>query len=71
MGEPCSFSKSQLDEVLNIIPYAVLMDYSQDDLEELIWEELEPYFENQKEADAVCDIIQNRVQLYLDENNIK
>ncbi|HKM33885.1 MAG TPA: extracellular solute-binding protein [Lachnospiraceae bacterium] len=71
MGEPCTFSKSQLDEVLDIIPYAVLADYSQDDLRELIWEELKPFFENQKDAESVCNIIQSRVQLYLDEKNIK
>ncbi|HKM33673.1 MAG TPA: extracellular solute-binding protein [Lachnospiraceae bacterium] len=65
--EPCTFSKSQLDAVLNLIPDAELMDYSQYDLEELIWEELEPFLLNQKDADTVCEIIQNRVQLYLDE----
>lgn len=68
MGALCTFSERQLDEVMNIVPYAVLRDYSRGDLEELIWEELEPFFERQKEADTVCGIIQSRVQLYLDEH---
>lgn len=68
MGAFCMFSERQLDEVVNIIPYAVLKDYSRDNIKELIWEELEPFFENQKDAETVCNIIQSRVQMYLDEN---
>ncbi len=67
-GALCTFSERQLDEVMNIIPYAVLKDYSQDGLKELIWEELMPFFEGQKDANMVCNVIQSRVQLYLDEN---
>ena len=67
MGAPCTFSERQLDEVMNIIPYAVLRDYAHSDLYELIWEELEPFLEGQKDADTVCGIIQSRVQIYLDE----
>ncbi|MCM1568736.1 MAG: ABC transporter substrate-binding protein [Roseburia sp.] len=66
---PCS--KEQLEEVTNIIPYAVLKDNSQDSLIHLIYEELEPYFENQKDGDTVCGIIQSRIQLYLQEQGEK
>lgn len=54
-----------------LFSYAVSKDYSQNNLKELIWEELEPFFENQKDADTVCGIIQSRVQLYLDEHGVK
>lgn len=67
MGAPCTFSERQLEEVMNIIPYAVLRDYTRSDLYELVWEELEPFLEGQKDADTVCGIIQSRVQIYLDE----
>lgn len=67
MGAPCAFSERQLDEVMNFIPYAALRDYSRKDLEELIWEELEPFLEGQKDADTVCGTIQSRAQLYLNE----
>lgn len=38
-------------------------------LYEMITEELSPYFAGQKSADEVIDIIENRVNLYLNENN--
>lgn len=69
MGAMCSFSERQLDEVINMIPYAVLRDYSQSDLEELIWEELEPFFAGQKDVATVSNIIQSRVHIYLEEHD--
>lgn len=63
----CTFSVRQLDEVMNILPYAVLRDYSRSDMYELVWEELEPFLKGQKDADTVCSIIQSRVQIYLEE----
>lgn len=68
MGAMCTYSERQIDEVLNTIPYAVLKDYSQTDLEELIWEDLESLLTDHKDADTVCGIIQSKVQLYLDEH---
>ena len=35
----------------------------------IVLEEVEPYFAGVKNMDTVIDIIQNRVQLYLDEND--
>ena len=37
-------------------------------LMEIILEEIEPYFAGQKSVDEAADIIQNRVQLYLNES---
>ena len=36
----------------------------------IIDEETEAYFVGQKDLDSVTDVIQNRVQLYLQENKI-
>lgn len=36
-------------------------------IKEIIWEEVESYFSGSKDAATVADIIQNRVQLYLNE----
>ncbi len=66
-GAPYTFSERQLDEVMDFIPYAVLKDYSREDLEEIIWEELEPFLVGQKDAETVCGIVQSRVQMYLQE----
>lgn len=38
-----------------------------EDLSDIIWEEAQGYFEGDKSAEAVAEIIQNRIQLYLDE----
>lgn len=70
-GAPCTYSERQLDEVTDFIQYAVLRDYSRKDLEEMIWEELGPFLEDQKDADTVCGIIQSRVQSYLQEHSAK
>ena len=35
---------------------------------QIIWEESEAYFVGDKSIEEVADIINNRVQLYLDEN---
>lgn len=67
-GAPCTFSERQLDEVTNFIPYAVLQDHSREALEEIIWEELEPFLAGQKDAETVCSIVRSRVQMYLQEN---
>lgn len=38
------------------------------DLEQIMREELEPYFDGEKELEETIEILQNRVQLWLDEN---
>lgn len=38
-----------------------------EDLSDIIWEEAQGYFEGDKSAETVAEIIQNRIQLYLDE----
>ena len=37
------------------------------EIQQIINEESSAYFQNQKKIEEVCEIIQNRVQLYLDE----
>lgn len=37
------------------------------DIMDVVWEELEPYFEGQRSAEEAARILDNRVQLYLDE----
>lgn len=71
LGWSCSYSEEQLEEIMNMIPYACLRDYSNREREELIKEELEPFFEGQKDAETVSRIIQGRVKVYLDEREGK
>ena len=70
LGTPCTFTERQVDEVLDIIPYVRRKDYSLDILRNLIWEELEYYFEGKKELEETCRIIQSRAQMYLEEREI-
>ena len=46
----------------------VLMPPEDDAIADIVMEEAEPYFAGDKDLDTVVEIIQNRVQLYLDEN---
>lgn len=46
---------------------AVLMRSEVYDIIPLIFSEVTPYYRNEKSIDETCDVIQNRVQLYLDE----
>ena len=58
---------------LNVDFYTRLLEYAdcnqtEEQIREIINEEVQPYFEGQKTASEVAEIIQNRVQLYLFEN---
>lgn len=66
-GTPCTYSQEQLDKAMELLPYARLRDYSKEELKELIWEEILLYLDGKREMDATCEVIQNRVQLYVNE----
>lgn len=66
-GTPCTYSQEQLDKAMELLPYARLRDYSKDELKELIWEEILLYLDGKRDLDTTCDVIQNRVQLYVNE----
>lgn len=66
-GTACMYSQEQLDKAMELLPYARLRDYSKEELKELIWEEILLYLDGKRELDATCDVIQNRVQLYVNE----
>lgn len=61
-------SQEDIDVVVNFIKSVdQLFNYNQN-LETIIAEEAAPYFEGQKSAKEVADIIQSRVQIYVNEN---
>ncbi len=57
----------QIDKILELFPYAVPQKEKYKEIKIIIDEELQPYFENQKDIDSTCSNIQNRVELYLRE----
>ena len=58
----------QLKQLFEMLLNARLKENNVDGLFDIILEETPAYFTGGKTAEEVCDIVQNRVQLYLDEN---
>lgn len=59
---------SYVEEYIAFMDSCVLMPPEDDAIADIVMEEAEPYFAGDKDLDTVVEIIQNRVQLYLDEN---
>ena len=59
---------SYLDEYVDFLKSAVPYPNQSGDLFNMVYEEAESYFNSDKKVDEVTKIIQNRVQLYLEEN---
>ncbi|MCR4729005.1 MAG: extracellular solute-binding protein [Lachnospiraceae bacterium] len=62
-------SDKMIDAFVSAIETAGGQAYFDEKIFEIIEEELKPFFEEQKSADDVCNIIQNRVRTYLQENS--
>lgn len=62
-----TLSQEEADVIRNIIENGLLLDWNNPVIT-IVMEEAPAYFEGQKSLDEVTDIIQNRVQLYVDEN---
>lgn len=73
-GRGGSFSRSGLSEeqintLRNLVNNALPDNFYAKELYSMVAEELQTYFDGQKSAEEVADILDNRVQLYLDEMN--
>ncbi len=62
-------SQAQLDELIAFIKSVKELSYYDTDIQNIIVEEAAPFFSGQKSAEEVAAIIQNRVQLFVDENS--
>ena len=58
---------SYLEEYLAFVENCEPTPYWPQDIRSIIGEEISPFFEGKKSAAEVADVIQRRVQLYLDE----
>lgn len=58
---------SYLEEYIDFLKNCGPVPYTDEHIEEIILEEAELFFEGSKTAEQTAEIIQNRVQLYLDE----
>lgn len=58
---------SYLEEYLQLLQSAEPASFASDELFDMVMEEANGYFSSDKSLDEVVDLIQNRVQLYLDE----
>lgn len=66
-GEPCSITQDQIDMVLALFPYAIPRKEKYGEIKIIVEEELQPFLEGQKDIDTVCENIQSRVSIYLEE----
>lgn len=66
---PQPLSEESLEKARKLLLNAEPETEERDFVFDIIAEEAPAYFEGDKSAQSVCDIIQNRVQLYLDERN--
>jgi hypothetical protein len=61
-------NQEQVDKTVAFIESVDNMSYYEDEINNIITEETEAFFKGQKSAAEVADIIQSRVQLYVNEN---
>ena len=57
----------QKEQVMYMLEHATITNYALNEIWEIIQEETEPFFQGDKSAKEVADILHNRVQLYLNE----
>ncbi len=62
-------TQEEVDAIREMIGMAKLSSFSDQTIFQIIAEEVKPYFEGQKNAQAVADSIQSRVGLYIMEGN--
>lgn len=71
-GEEIELPRTSQEEAEQVIHFLQGLDstiYYDGDVENIIVEEAAAYFEGQKSAEDVADIIQSRVQIYINENS--
>lgn len=61
-------SREQVDQLVDVITSAKKKNYSNTDIENIINEETAAFFEGQKSAKDVAQIIQSRAQIFVDEH---
>lgn len=61
-------TENQRADIRAILDTLTAPQYTVSALYTIIWEELEPFFAGDKTAEEAVSVLQNRVQLYLDEN---
>lgn len=61
------YTEEMIESFYFILEHAELDNYNITPLEDVVWEELAPYFEGQISAEEAAEKLHNRVQLYLDE----
>lgn len=61
------FTKEQLADLESLLGRAVFFPYKTQEILAIIEEETALYFDGSKSMEETVDVIQNRVQLYLDE----
>ena len=62
------FSQAEVDELFNFICSVKTARYSDEDVRKIVSEEVEAFFNGSKSAQDTATMIQNRVQLYVNEN---
>ena len=61
------YDEHYLDDYMHLLETAVPVPVSSRVLYSIVWEEAEKYFQSDRTVEEVCEVIQSRAQLYLDE----
>ncbi len=61
-------NQEQVDEIVEVISSVTKKQYYNEDVQNIITEEAAAFFSGQKSAQEVANVIQSRVQLYVNEN---
>lgn len=70
IGEEYTFrtpTEEEVQFVRELIESASKVQVTDSKITEMIFEEAQPFFQGQKSVEEIADIIQSRVQLYMDE----
>ncbi|MBP5733289.1 MAG: hypothetical protein J6W66_05640, partial [Lachnospiraceae bacterium] len=62
------FTQAEVDKLFNFICSVKTARYSDEDVRKIVSEEVEAFFNGSKSAQDTATMIQNRVQLYVNEN---
>ena len=62
-------TEEETTKIIEFLKTITLTDAYDQDINTIISEETEAFFEGQKSAEDVCNVIQSRVSMYLSENN--
>ena len=67
-GEQLKLEEEDVEKIISMLAQASPDTAQFRQIRNIVLEEADGFFSGNRDVNATCDVIQNRVQLYLDEN---